>query len=225
MDERTVQVHALEFLEKRARKRARRGRCFARMEVRTKARYGNKRADGLLAFKHWLSGTYVVSLEAKSHKTLPAIVPKTEVGLLVWNSFRAGLLVCILTGAFFAFFKMDDGLLQILLPLNTLGVGALGYGIITRNHFSHKNIAVVKQIGQYPANEQWLAFSRDSIARLPVKKVGYLKTICRERGIGVLVVSPGGKIEVFVKAKYRINWWGDFLKYYAPETEIRRFLA
>ena len=136
----TVQVHAQEFLEKKYRKKARRGKLFSQLEARTKKQFGGKRADGLLVFRNWFSGTYVISMEAKSHKTLPAIVPKRDVGILVWNSFRAGLLVSILTGAFFALFKMDDGLMQILLPLNTLGVGALAYGFITRNHFSHKKL-------------------------------------------------------------------------------------
>lgn len=218
----TVQVHAQEFLEKRFRKKAPKGKLFSQLEVRTKKKYGGKRADGLLAFSNWLSGVYVVSMEAKSYKTLPAIVPKRDNKLVIWNSFQAGLLISILTGAFFAFFKMDDGLLQFLLPINILGVGALAYGFITRNHFSHKTVSVVKQIGQYPANEQWLAFSQDSLNSISQKKIGHLKTICRNRGIGILIVRPKGRVEVFLKAKFKSKWFGNFLKYYSIEDDIKQ---
>lgn len=225
LSEVTVQVHAQEFLEKRFRKKARKGKLFSQLEVRTKKDYGNKRADGLLAFKHWLLGTYVVSMEAKSSKTLPAIKPKRDVWLLVWNSFKAGLLISILTGAFFAFFKLDDGLLQILLPINVLGIGALTYGFLTKDHFSHKTVSVVKQIGQYPANEQWLAFSQDSLNAISLDKTKSLRTICKYRGIGILVVKPRGKVEIFLKAKYKSKWFGHFLKYYSVEKEIRKQIA
>lgn len=218
--EATVQVHAQEFLEKRFKRKARKGKLFSQLEVRTKRKYGGKRADGVLAFTHWLLGTYVISMEAKSFKTLPAIVPKLDAKILFWNSLKAGVLISILTGAFFAIYKMEDGLMQFLLPLNTLAVGAILYGMVTWNHFTHKTVSVIKQIGQYPANEQWLAFSQDSLNAIPMNKVENLKTICKHRGIGVLIVKPKGKVEIFVKAKFKMKWLGDFLKYYSVEEEI-----
>ncbi len=225
LSEITVQVQAQEFLAKRYRKKARKGKMFSQLEVRTKKHYGGKRADGLLAFKHWLLGTYVVSMEAKSSKTLPAIRPKRDVWLLVWNSFRAGMIISILTGAFFAIFKIDDGLIQVLLPLNVLGVGALTYGFITKDHFSHKTVSVVKQIGHYPANEQWLAFSQDSLNSISFEKTKSLRTICKYRGIGILIVKPRGKVEIFLNAKYKSKWFGHFLKYYSVEQEIKKQIA
>ncbi|MDF1868103.1 MAG: hypothetical protein P1U70_25005, partial [Saprospiraceae bacterium] len=64
LNEITVQVHAQAFLEKRYRRKAQKGKLYSQLEARTKKKYGGKRADGLIAFKHWILGTYVISMEA-----------------------------------------------------------------------------------------------------------------------------------------------------------------
>ena len=55
MAEVTVQAKALNYLKKQYKRKARGGNIFAQAEVRTKKEYGSKRADGLLAYKHWLT--------------------------------------------------------------------------------------------------------------------------------------------------------------------------
>ena len=116
---------------------------------------------------------------------------------------------------------MDDPYLQFLLPLNVFIAGALFYGLITRKSYTHKVVKVIKQIGQYPANEQWLAFSRDSISGLSIDKIKSLERLCKIQGIGILVVKPKGKVEIVIKPKKRWKWWNDYLKYYSLEQKIR----
>ncbi len=221
LSEQTVQDKALQFLSDYYGAGRRRRHFFAQREMRTKKKYGSKRADGLIAFRHWLFGVYVVSIEAKSHKTLPAMKPKRDNALYLYNAFFAGVAISILSGAFFAAFKMSDGFWQFILPLNVFALGALLYAYITRNSYKHKIIDVVAQVKQYPAHAKWLAFSQDSLNAISLEKVKNMERICKIHGIGVVIVQPRGRCEIMVKPKYRLNFYRDFLKFYSKEADIR----
>ena len=222
--ETTVQKVALEHLKKRYRRRAWMRRIFAKIEVRTKREFGSKRADGLLAFRHWLWGTYVVSMEAKSFKTLPAMRPYRDDWQFVRNCLWAGLAICILSGAFFWSYRINDGLWQFLLPFNAFLGGAIIYGIVTFKHFTHKKVDVIEQLQQYPANEQWLAFSQDSIDSLPYQKVKKLKKMARGQRIGLIIVRPKGKVKILVKPRMQWRWGKDYLHFYTKEKHIRKVI-
>ena len=217
-----VQVEALHFLRNRYRRRAFRGRIYAQTEVRTKPKYGSKRADGLIAYRRLLSGVEVIAIEAKSSKTLPSMKPVFKLNRLIWNSIRAGFLIAVLTGAVCVFYKFEDFTTRILVPLNTFGVGALLYGLLTFNSYRHCDIRVISQLKQYPGNEQWLAFSKDSLEHVSKKKVRDIKKICKAHGVGVLSVSARGTVKILVKAKHGNKFWGDYLSYYSVEEEIRK---
>ena len=225
MAEHRVQSRAQEFLKKRYSKKARNNKIFSSLEVRTKKKYGGKRADGLLAFRHWLFGAYVVSMEAKSHKTLASIKPRRSDRAVIFNSLWAGCLLCIASGAFFALFKMQDGVFQFLLPLNILIIGGLIYGIWTVDSARHKKIKVIRQLAQYPANEMWLAFSIDSVMNLEKFERQNLSKICQRHGVGLLIVGKGKQVEVWTKPKRQWKWRGDFIKYYSCEKKIRKTIA
>lgn len=223
--ETTVQKTAVNYLEdKYYSRKARKGQLFADIEVRTRRKYGSKRADGLLAFKHWLLGTYVVSVEAKSYKTLGAIRPYKDTGLFIRNCIKAGFIFCVLTGSFFALYWMDDGFKQYLLPLNTFIIGGIIYGLITYKSHRHKAVDVIEQVKQYPANEQWLALSQDSLNVLPIEKVKKLERIAKNQGIGIIVVKKKRKAEVLIRPKMKWKWIKDFLIYYSREKEIRDWI-
>lgn len=224
LSEKVVQQTAQSFLYHRCRKKARSGKIFSKMEVRTKREYGGKRADGLLAFQHYLWGTYTVSMEAKSLKTLAAMKPIRSDKLLLWNSFKAGLICCILSGMFFAFYKLDDGFMQILLPVNTFFSSAIIYGFFTIGSYRHKNVNVIRQLAQYPANERWLAFSNDSFISLSKDQSKKLKRICKYKGIGIVIVYSEGKASAYRTAAMRWKWFGDFIKYYSCEKKIRELI-
>lgn len=222
--EATVQRTAIEYLTKYYQRRGLRRRVFSDMEVRTKKKYGSKRADGLIAYKHWLWGTYVVSMEAKSYKTLPAMKPYRDNKRFIINCLWAGLLICILSGAFFWLYRMDDGLWQFLMPFNAFAMGAIAYGVITRKHFTHKKVDVIDQVQQYPANEQWLAFSQDSLNAIPYPKLKKLKTMARNQHIGIIIIKKKGAVQILIKPKMQWKWRNDFLTFYSKEKEIRKII-
>lgn len=224
MLESTVQEVALIFLKKYYQYYSFNKKFFAETEVRTKKKYGSKRADGIIVFRHWLFGTYVVSMEAKSYKTLPAMKPKRDNALFLYNTFIAGLSISILSGAFFSSFKMNDGFWQIILPLNVFVLGALAYAFFTSKSFKHKIIDVVAQVKQYPAHVKWLAFSQDSLSALPIEKVKNMERICRVHGIGIVVVKNKSRVEVLVKPKFKFNFWRDNVRFYSKEKDIHAAL-
>jgi len=218
--ERKVQEVTQEYLRKKYRRKASGNRIFSQIEMRTKKKYGGKRADGFLAFRHLLWGEYVVSIEAKSRKTLPAIKPYLDHFLLLKNSMKAGMTFCILSGAFFFLYKNPDGLFQFLIPLYAFFISGLIYALLTWNSYRHKTIDVLDQLKQYPANEQWLAFSKDSFEALKKENQNKLRKICRSRGVGLIIVSR--KTNVMEKPKWK--WGRGFLKFYSKESEVRKYL-
>ena len=224
LSEAYVQRHAQAYLERHYCRFRRRKRYFSEIEVVTKRKYGGKRADGLLVYKRWLGGPYVVSMEAKSHKTLPAIRPELD-----WRRWLKNCVLffgCIvgLTFAFGAYFYQPVGVYRWLVPLNFGLIAALGYGFATRHSYRHLTVRVVKQLAQYPGNEQWLAFSDDSFLALRKKNREALRKICRYRGIGILLVGQRGRVEVLHTPLRRFRFWRDFVHYYRKEREIRALL-
>ncbi|MFT5384636.1 MAG: hypothetical protein ACI81W_002037 [Saprospiraceae bacterium] len=225
LSEKVVQETAQAFLYHRYRKKARGGKIFSKMEARTRREYGGKRADGLLAFQHYIWGAYAVSMEAKSFKTLAAMKPTRNDNLLLWNSFKAGLICCIMSGMFFAIYRLNDGFMQILLPLNTLVCAAIIYGFFTSNSYRHKTVNVIRQLAQYPANERWLAFSGDSLKLLSKDQLYKLDKICKYKGIGIVIVNKKDRAEVYRSASMQWKWFGDFIKYYSSEKRIREIIG
>ncbi len=221
--EQTVQEVAQKYLQKHYRFRAR-GKVFSQLELRTKKQFGGKRADGFLAFRHWIWGVYTVSMEAKSYKTLPAIRPYFDKKKFVWACAKAGLVFSIVTGAIAFLFTLEDGFVQYLLPLVMFLIGALAYGVLSYNSFRNYKMPVIDQLAQYPANEQWLAFSSDSLRDISLKKLETLKALCHRKGVGLLLVRSRNKIEVAVKPQTRWHFWNDFLRFYAKEQQIRKLL-
>jgi len=223
--ESTVQAIAQDYLRDKYRRKARRRRIYSDIEVRTKPKFGGKRADGFLAFDHWLWGTYVVSMEAKSFKTIPAMTPKVDSRLFLFNCLRAGFIISLLTGTLFVFLNGSASSTELYLPLAVLVCGGIAYGILTRKSFSHKVVDVIKQVRQYPANEYWLAFSQDSLDSLKDERVEHLVEISRNLGIGILVVKPGGRVVERIKARRKWKMFGDYLRFYSVEKQVRKKLV
>lgn len=224
LTEQTVQRAAQEYLL-RHYKRGPFRKVYSQLEARTKKKIGGKRADGLIAFKHLFWGTFVASMEAKSYNTLVAIKPYRDNKLFFINCLKAGIIFCILTGAFFYLFKSRDLFVQLMLPLDMTLMGALLYGLFTYNSSRHKKAKVLQQLSQYPGNHQWLAISLDSLEALSKKKQKTLKTLCRNEGIGLLVIQNSRKVKAHLKPSTRWRLSGDYLSYYSNESKVRDLLA
>jgi len=200
--EKTVQKRALTFLERYYNNRFSSRKIFAAAEVRTKKTFGGKRADGLLAFQGRITGKPYVVSMEALGSGLFYIVGQAQNPL----TFIAPIIWCLLAG--------------------------VAFGILTWQSYRHKTVDVITQLKQYPANEQWLAFSKDAFKALTEEKRKMLQKICYYRGIGLLVIGTKTNIEVLTKptqrwywfwdARRNFQWISDYLIYYSKEKEIRR---
>jgi hypothetical protein len=223
--ERTVQETAQKYLEKYYKRKAKKGRMFSKVEVRTRKEYGGFRADGFLAFKkRWTGKLYVVSMEAKSYKTLKAIQPYRDNKLWFKNSLWAGFLFSVGTGGFFALIGFDNAILGLLFFLGMLAFGTVAYAFLTMNSFRHKNIAVLDQVEQYPANEKWISISEDSFEDIDPKGQDAFLKVCKSRGYGLIMVDRKKKNHRYYRPRKIYRPWGSFVKYYSLEDDIRKYL-
>ncbi len=232
LQERTVQKRAMNFLKNYYDRPFFKRKIFAGREVKTKPVFGGKRADGLLAFQNWFWGKpYVVSMEAKSIKTLPAIRPYQDHRRWLYNSLRMGLWLGLGSGLFYAY-AQEAHELNVAVPIAFMLFSGLAFGLLTWSHCRHKTVGVISQLKQYPANEQWLAFSWDSFCALTKEKQKILKAVCKFRGIGLLLIEKNNEVTILSKPKRKWSWFwearggwrwvSDYLVYYSKEQEIRK---
>ncbi|MCH2043192.1 MAG: hypothetical protein MK212_03570 [Saprospiraceae bacterium] len=199
---------------------------YSNLEERTKRKFGMKRADGMMAYKLSTKKAYVISMEAKSHKTLPALKPYRVDKLWYRDSMWKGFLFCMLTGVLFiAWSWRDAGYLRVLLPFGVWAIATLIHAFFFRNSYKYQEMQVIHQVFQYPGNEQWLSFSEDAFDMIDKKLQSNLFKICEARGVGVIMVDANKRVNVIVKPKKHKRFFGDFLIYYHYENEIRRFLG
>lgn len=222
--ETTVQKQAVQFLERRYKWWARDWRVFADLEMRTRPEHGSKRADGLLAYQHWLWGLTVVSLEAKSQKTLPAIRPYRNPWRWLTNSLLAGLLICLTSGAFLAYYRFEEIEWQYYYPIGAFLLGSILYAYFTRNHFGHYDLRVIDQVQQYPGHRQWLAISADSARAMGPKKFEILRAVCKVQGVGLIEVATLGRVRVRVRPRRRWTFHTNLLAPYSRAEEVLAFL-
>jgi len=224
--ERTVQVAAQKYLEDYYKRKAKKGRMFSKIEVRTKKPYGGFRADGFLAFKkRWTGELYVVSMESKSYKTLKAIQPYRDNKLWFKNSLWAGFLFAVGTGGFYAIVGFDNAILGLMFFALMFLIGFLGYGILSRNSFQHKMIAVLNQVEQYPANEKWISISEDSFEDIDKAGQDAFLKVCKSRGYGLIIVDSKKNNQRYYRPKKTYRPWGSYVKFYSLEDDIRQYLA
>ncbi len=216
-----VQKAAQKFLVQRYEGRSLGKRIFSQLEVRTKQEYGGKRADGLLAFRHVLWGEFVVSMEAKSYKTLAAIRPYKDHGSIILGSLKWGFYAVIGSGAAIAVFRQELFIYKVVFPFIVFLFGAILYALVTQNRVCHQISNVIEQIRQYPGNHQWLAVSKDSLEKLCKHKKQLLKWSCQYQGIGIIVVNNREKARIWVRPKWNWNWFKSYLSYYSKEKLIR----
>lgn len=220
----TVQKRAQDYLENYYKLKRKPDILYSKIEERTKKKYGMKRADGLLAYKTGRR-PYVISMEAKSYKTLPALKPYRVDKLWIRDSIWHGLLITLLTGVLFFVWRMtgQSFWIRFMIPLGVWTGASLLYGWLFRNSYKYQEMKVIHQVFQYPANEKWLSLSNDSFEMIDPKLQDNLFKICKARGVGVLMVDPNKNVALIHKPKkVKPLLRGDFLKYYHAENDIRK---
>lgn len=224
--ESTVQNLALQYMEQYYKIKHNQRNIFANIEERTKKKYGMKRADGLLAYKLNTKKAYVVSMEAKSHKTLPALKPYRVNKLWIKDSIWKGFLVSLGSGSLFMVWRwVGAGYIRMLIPFGVWALASFIHAFIFRNSYKYQEMEVVHQVFQYPGNEQWLSLSEDAFDMIDAKLRQNLFKICEARGIGVLMVDRNKNVNLISKPVFHRKWFGDFLSYYHNEEDIRKKLG
>lgn len=222
--ERTVQNKAQDYLKKYYQIKHNQKHIFSNIEERTKKEYGMKRADGLLAYKLTKKRAYVISMEAKSHKTLPALKPYRVNNLWLKDGIWKGFLFIVFTGIIFFIWNGEGALQRLLLPFGVWAVATVLHMLIFQRSAKYQEMEVIHQVFQYPANEQWLSLSEDSFEMINADLRMNLFKICKARNIGVLMVDSKLNVNLIHEAKGHRKPWGDYLVYYLNEFDIRKFL-
>lgn len=224
LEEITVQKKAQAYLEQYYKIKHGQRHIFSNIEERTKKKYGMKRADGLLAYKLNNKRAYVVSMEAKSYKTLPALKPYRVNKVWIQDSIWKGFLATLASGVLFLAWREDGWL--ILLPLGVWAVLTLIHMLVFRNSYKYQEMKVIHQVFQYPANEQWLSLSEDSFDMIDENLRMNLIKICKARDIGVLMVDEQLNVNMIHPPVARKRFWFyGYLTYYHNERSIRKHLG
>lgn len=226
--ERTVQAKALYELERRYRMRGAKY-VYACCEVRTKKEKGGKRADGLICFKQENGQYYTVSLEAKSHRTLGNLVSFVNDNKLGKYCVASAAAVTFLTMVLMISFSSLMWYILAPIALITFFVFSLVsiWVFDSLDLDRHKESDIIEQLKQYPANEQWIAYSKyayNQLADVPSKGRKphqlVLNKLCEDNGFGLMLIS-NQKAEIAIKPKVKK---GSYLSVYCKEREITDYL-
>lgn len=221
LSEKYIQEKAIRFLKRYYKASSANGKVFAQAEVRTQQK---KRADGLIAWRKWLGGVGVASMEAKSAKTLSALVKQLDDTKVKRDSTWLTVLVVFLA----AYILWDQGLRAYMEPLYVLILYGVLFFLVPHiqkllqgiNLPFHQRIAVFDQLLQYPANEPWVAIGSDSVN---AKQYKALKQSCRKKRLGLLLVQKNGRVKLELKPRYLFPFpKRDFLTYYEKGDSIRK---
>lgn len=197
----------------------RRKPAYVNTEVYTRL----KRADVFLAFMRARKRPYVVVIEAKSRTTIHQLKLKENPDSTRW----AGRLI---TASLIVGLSIALGYQWYFNALNTLlllGLFIAGSSLITAVIRSLElsalgSIGAIDQLGRYPANEKWIAIGEDSI----VKPAEYLllRRQCRKSGVGLIVVTRGGKIRLREIPTPR-HTFNNYLDSYGKEATILKAIS
>ncbi|WP_181306751.1 hypothetical protein [Rufibacter sp. XAAS-G3-1] len=226
LKESTTQDRALVFLKKHYTQIFSKAgdEIYCEKEKRTRKESGGKRADGLLCFEKE-GKPYTISLEAKSHKTLNALISSTNDEKFLLQSVLVSSVLTLLTVLGFSYYTLIAWyyIAFIAIAVFIMGVFFTAFIFDFLDLDSHRAINVVNQLKQYPANEQWIAFSKHTdnlLLNSPFKRkrnhIEVLEKLCRKNGFGLLLVTRNGcDIKVCPTPKK-----GQFLYHYCREQEI-----
>jgi hypothetical protein len=226
-NENDVRMIAHHFLQYHYRNSNIVGEIYAETEAKTKK---GKFADGFYAFRRTHNTIYVASLECKKEldsSSLDFIIhPKKMVS---WILFIATVFNI---GFFILWFKYNQLLGFYLEPLTIAMVVLLFLALyrFTEEYFIKNEPSqlmirnVFYQLEQYPADEQWLAFSTPNDHK-QYERLEAIKKDCQRKGIGLLLVDMDAEKVVWKKLpKSKTRSVGSFLRHYQKaeviETEL-----
>lgn len=192
--------------------------------IRKASKYGNGRADGLIAALLDDDTVYTISLEAKSHRTWNDIRIQNADVKWILHALGAGALFLLL-GVYLGNLLGGGWFLGLCIPSIFLIAGAAAFMTLTYSSSRYQVIYVINQVKRYPANERWIALSADALNRIRrEKQYSDFESICNRDGIGLLKVGANKQVIPVIHPKKQITpkQLGCFLECYAKETQIRK---
>jgi len=213
LTEKYVQKRALSFLKEYYYKKYELKKIYSKDEVCTIL---NKRADGFICFNSKKQIEHTVSMEAKSHKTLGNLIPYWNDDKFMLHSVLPSLIIGVISLYF------TQNMTWYFMALTSFCVIILIFFLILFivsfiEHDKYKLIDVITQIHQYPANEKWIAISKDSLNLTQKLKNSNFHTkndyenflsVCKSQRIGLLIISSR-KTEILNKPGFSK---GDFFR-------------
>ncbi|MGB3800761.1 MAG: hypothetical protein WA952_13180 [Lewinella sp.] len=184
--------------------------------VSTEAYTKLKRADVLLAFMRAPKRPYVVVVEAKSRTTI------RQLRLSKHGEKGAGwllrLLLIVLLTTYLGYRGLQEGWNPTVLLLALVGSNGLLYYLVMRIQLRLlRSVPAIRQLGQYPANESWLAVGKHTL-RDP-KDLANLRKHCRKNGVGLILVDSRGHLAYREIPRPR-HTFNDYLSRYGRRSEI-----
>jgi len=193
LTEKYVQDVSLEYLRNYYIGKCNPDKMICQKEVMVKYKGKRGRADGFIAFENEKQKYYTVSLEAKSHKTLKSLITQYK----HITTISIGLIILGLVFVFM-FNLLYEYSWFIKTGISIFGGIFICFGvfvfIVLKGYLMTHNI--IDQVKRYPANEQWVAFSKDSYNKLNSNNIFELKQSARRYGIGMIIVSKNKKIQI-----------------------------
>ena len=109
----------------------------------------------------------------------------------------------------------------VAIPISLIISAALLTVLEKKNKFDTHDI--IQQVKRYPADEIWIAISKDAYNSYNKTENGLLISHARNDGIGVLVVSTSDKIVVESYPKMKSSRDG-YIRYYKINEKIKKYL-
>jgi hypothetical protein len=217
-----VKEQAVLWLAQYYQKQATTEAVLFKMEVATNPRSGALpgRADGLVLIRR-REGIALAALEAKSKKTKRSLrvhrAQRTHHSTIVLGALLAGVLGSSLS------WWLDLGILVGSGIIITIIAAILMYRLSTARGAIRAPM-VIQQIKRYPANDHWIALSRDVYGGLTTPERDGLFQQCAREGIGLLTVSMRRTVQVYLTPREQPTpaHMQDFLHFYRKGPELRQ---
>lgn len=177
-----------------------------------------KRADVFLAFMRARNRPYVVVVEAKSRTTIHQLKLKEAPRQTRWAGRAVTVALIVGLSAVLGYQWYFNAINTLLL----LGLFVLGSSLISsvlsKLELSALGaISAIEQLGQYPANEKWIAVGEDTFAR--PEEYETLVSQCKKNGLGLIVVNARGRIKRKLIPAPR-HTFNNYLDNYGKEAKI-----
>lgn len=219
-----VRDKALEYLKTFYQEEHQTRNVVTKPEAVVRPKYGRGRADGIVAFHREDPGSvFVVSVEAKSVKTIGALVPRERTAYWGFHATLVGL--CGLVPSVLFALHTHFWLWRWVLPPVVFFVVAGAYIMFTAQQTRYARFDVVDQVLRYPAHERWLAFSTDAFNWLGHDRRRSLLAKCEKLQIGIVLVSANAPCKVVHRPTSKEHKAVDYLRCYVKAEEIRQQLA